>query len=245
MRLATVLFLCVVGLLGPCTLTAQVQDASASRPLSAISVASLKVPAKAWKHYAKAQAAARAKHEDQCAEEIDKALSIAPRFAEAYLWRAARGVAEKRFQAAIDDALLARQIEPSIAWSQTLLAGAYNGLERYHDADVLMENLQGDEANSWQAKYEMARAQVGLGNVEGALHWSELALAKAPPSFSDAHLLRANALQLAHRWQDAMVQMEAYLATDAPENRRTVVLAALKQTRLTAEAEALPGPRLK
>lgn len=245
MRSAIAFCLFLAGLPGPCMLTAQVDHAGASRPLGTISVASLRVPAKAWKHFEKAREAARANHEDACAEEINKALSVEPRFAEAYLLRATRDLAAKRFQAAIDNTLLAQQIEPSITWSRTLMAGAYNGLQRYHDADVLLENLQGEETNSWQAKYEMARAQTGLGNVEGALHWSELALAAAPPSFADAHLLRANALQLAHRWQDAMVQMEAYLAMDAPENRRTAVLAALEKTRLTAEAETPPNPQLK
>ncbi len=213
---------------------AQVSEHSARSTMAVVSVATLSVPGKAWKHFEKARTAARAARRAECLQEIDKALEIAPQFAEAYLLRADRAVVDRQFEAAIEDVLTAQRLEPTIAWSQVVLASAYNGLERFNDASLLLSNLQGKEADSWQAKYEMARAQVGRRDVEAALHWSEIALAAAPLDFADAHILRANALQIAHRWQEATAEMEAYLASRGPQTHRAEVLAAIEHTRLLA-----------
>ena len=222
---------------------AQVTEHSAARSIGTISVATLSVPGKAWKHFEKARHAAHEQNEQACMQEIQKALELAPRFAEAYLLRADREVTAGHPQAAVSDVLMAQSIDPSIPWSKTVLAAAYNGLARYSDALLLLNNLPGREADSWQAKYEMARADVGRGDVEAALRWSAAALTAAPPAFVDVHLLRANALQLAHRWQEATEQMEAYLASSGPQIHRNQVLSALEHTRMMAEKGDGPAPQ--
>ena len=214
---------------------AQVSEHSARSSMAVVSAATLSVPGKAWKHFEKARKAARDERQTECLQEIDKALEIAPQFAEAYLLRADRDVVTLQFEAAVEDVLTAQRLEPTITWSGVVLASAYNGLGRFDDAALLLSNLQGKEADSWQATYEMARAQVGRRDVEAALHWSGVALAAAPLSFTDAHLLRANALQIASRWQEATAEMEAYLAAGGLQTHRTEVLAALEHTRLMAK----------
>ena len=100
---------------------AQVTEHAATRAFSPVSVATLSVPFKAWKHFDKARAAAKAQHQAECLAEIDKALAIAPRFAGAYLLRADREVVTGQFGAALQDSLTARQIEPTLLWSQVVL----------------------------------------------------------------------------------------------------------------------------
>ena len=62
--------------------------------------------------------------------------------------------------------------------------------------DVVL-SLDGSEAECWQAKYEHARAAIGLGDLDEALKWSSDAWEAAPHDFTDAILMRANALMLA------------------------------------------------
>ncbi|HEY0785956.1 MAG TPA: hypothetical protein VGD62_08795 [Acidobacteriaceae bacterium] len=168
--------------------------------------------------------------------EIEEALKIAPRFAEAYVLMADEEVSAHRYDVALQDALQAQQIEPDAAWVSLLIATAYNSLERYDQASLILSNMRAQDTAAWQAKYERARAEVGRKNVESALHWSELALKEAPSSFTETHLLRANALQIAQRWKEASDQMESYLAAPTPHDRAQVE-AALVFTRRRAEEQ--------
>jgi hypothetical protein len=122
-----------------------------------------------------------------------------------------------------------------------ILAGAYNGEHRWAEAVMILENLHGAEADTWQARYERTRAAIGSRDVEGALRWSEQAMAMAPANFAEVHLLRANALSLARRWPAAISEMETYLDAEQPQAHREEVLAMLEHARLLAQAEKVSG----
>jgi tetratricopeptide (TPR) repeat protein len=146
-------------------------------------------------------------------------------------------VSGRRFDAAIADVEQAQRAEPGVAWAGMILAGAYNRAHRWADAMVVLENLQGAEADTWQARYERARSAIGSRDMEGALHWSEQAVAMAPANYAEVHLLRAHALSLAERWPAAIAEMETYLATEQPQPHRAEVLAMLEQTRSLVRAD--------
>ncbi len=210
-----------------------------------VSVANLAVPDKAREHLENARHAAQKDQEDRFQAEIAKAIAIAPGFAEAYLTRADHENRLGRRMAAVEDALKAQSLDPSTGWACVVLATSYNGMSRYQDAFQVLTNMHGEGESSWQAAYEMARAEVGLGNTENALHWSETAFARAPATFADTRLLLANALQLAHRWREASEQMEAYLASPNALSKhglmnRQAILLALEHTRVLAAREK-PG----
>lgn len=192
-----------------------------------VSVATLRVPDKAWKHFAKAKSAAEHNRPDESSREIAQALAIAPDFAAAYLLRADLQVKQHAFAEAIDSVAQARRSEPEIPLAGILLAGAYNGLHRYSDAILVLEKLHGAEAQSWQATYERARAATGLSDIDEALRYSARALESAPEHFPDVYLVRANALMLAHRWTDAEVQLQTYLTASGPILHRDEVSTAL------------------
>ena len=185
-----------------------------------VSVASLLVSEKAWTHLNKAVDADRAHRDQEAEQEIAKALEITPRFPQAYLLRGARKLAAKHFQEAIDDVLIARNIDPRAMWSATLLAGAENSLGRCHDASVALDLVYGPETDSWQFVFEKARSMVGLGDAQGALRWTAAALRTAPPAKLDVHLLRADAFNLAHRTPEAIGELETYLASPLPQDHR-------------------------
>jgi tetratricopeptide (TPR) repeat protein len=198
-------------------------------------VVSLRVPAAARDHYEKALEAARAHHDDVYQREIMRALEIAPEFPEAYVLLAVRENIAGQYQAGIDHALRAQAIDPHVSWASILIAAAYNGMGQYQDAFVILSNLRNGDAGKWQATYEMARAEVGRNDADGALHWSKLALDEAPSNCQDIHLLRANALHIAHRWREATTQMELYLATNPSLTNKAAVESQLRYTRLLAE----------
>jgi tetratricopeptide (TPR) repeat protein len=206
-----------------------------------ISVASLKIPEKAWIHYEKAREAAQENRIDAYERETRKALEIAPAFAEVYVLRASYELNLRRYDAAIADAVEARRIQPGVEWAGVVLAGAYNGAHRYVDASVIAENLHGSEAGTWQAKYERARAAIGRGDVEGAMRWSASAVATAPEDCAEVHLLRANALSMTRRWPAAIVELETYLDLDKGPQHRAEVQVLLERTRGWARAQANAG----
>ena len=195
--------------------------------VSAVSAKSLRVPAKAWQHFEKARRAAEQGKEADFERESAKGFADAPEFAEMYLLRAAHEVAARQYAEAVASVEAAQRVEPGVVWADVLLAGAYNGMGRYADAAAVFTRMHGNERQSWQALHEMARAQVGLQHADGALHWSELALAAAPAGCSNTQLVRANALLVAGRLNEAAEQMRAWLAEGHAGALREAVTASL------------------
>lgn len=196
-----------------------------------VSVATLQVPAKAWKHFEKARKAAERHRRDESEQESTKALEIAPNFAKAYVLRATQEIQQQRFEDAIADAAAAVKIEPGVMWASVILAGAYNSLHRCKSALLVLDNVRGAEADTWQAKFERARAEIGCGDAEAALYWSALLLEAAPQSISDIYIVRTDAFLLAHRWKDAESEMKLYLRSSNPQPHSNEVLMLLNVVR--------------
>lgn len=209
--------------------------------LPTVSVTTLRIPEKAWTHFERALEAMQAKRMEEYERETAKALAIAPAFAELYLLRAIHEVSEHQFDAAIADVEQARRAEPGVSWAGVILASAYNGEHRWADAVVILDNLHGAEADTWQARYERTRSAIGGRDVEGALHWSEQVVLMAPANFAEVHLLRANALSLARRWPAAITEMETYLDAEQPQPHRAEVQAMIEHARLLAQSDKGPG----
>jgi tetratricopeptide (TPR) repeat protein len=216
------------------TSEAQWRDGRLGRTTT-VSVATLRVPPQAWRHFNKAKSAGERNRLEEFERETARALEIAPEFAAAHLLRADMLVRAKRFAEAVDEVAAARRSDPGVMWAAVIQAGAYNGLHRYWDAlsalDTRPDARGGIESESWQAMYERARAEIGLGNVESGLRWSAKALEAAPESFPDVHLVRANALLVAQRSNEAQTQMEMYLASRGTQAHRDEVVAMRAQMR--------------
>ncbi len=213
---------------------------SAPAPAATVSVATLSVSAKARDHYRLALLAHQSARDEACNREITKALKASPNFAEAYLFRAILEISQHAYEAAVDDVLTAERLDAGLAWAPVALAEAYNGLRRYQDALPLLQNLRGSVGASWQVKFEMARAEVGLRRAEDAVYWSAQAVAIVPQGFSDGHLIYANALQLAARWSEAGRELRLYLAAPGPQTHRAQALSALAFAESKAAEQSSP-----
>ena len=167
--------------------------------------------------------------------ETAEALAVAPGFAQIYLLRAQRDLSLGHPELALDALVRARQIDADVPWSGVILAGTLNTLNRYREAAAELDRVPHQESEGWEAKYERARAETGLGNVEEALRWSELAVAVAPVGCTDARLLRANALNLAGQHLEAFGEWKMYLALDRRGKHRAEVLKAIENAELASE----------
>ena len=214
----------------------------ASSPALTISAASLQVSPKAREHYERAVAASKAHRDQECDRELEQALERAPAFPEAHLLRAEQAIREQHEDAAIVEASEARRLDARLVWIPVVLAQAYNGLHRYAEAQLNLASLEGAARTSWQAKYERARAEVGLRHAEAALYWSTQTLAAVPATCVDAHILYADALQLSGRWREASNQFDLYIASSGGQPQREEVLAALAFTERMAREQIPPAP---
>jgi len=175
--------------------------------------------------------------------EAIRALATQPGLAQAYLTFAAQDVADGNYESAIRKVVNARVLAPEIPNASTIVAEALNGLRRYEDAYLLLREVRGAEAQSWQVIYERARAEVGIGNLRGADLWSLRAVASAPITFPQVHLIRGQALMLAERWQEARMELALYLKQDADSSQHPEALEALNTLSHIAQNPPEPAPR--
>jgi len=197
-----------------------------------ISVVSLRVPEKAREHFERARKAVLEGSDSDFDREITKAIALEPNFAEAWLLRAVHDVKLHQYDDALAHALEAQRIDPSVRGITVVRASACNGLHRFTEAESLLKSLPPAESATWTAHYELTRTMIGLGKVDEALEASALTLQSVPEGWLDnAHLLRANALQLAHRYQEAIIQLQAYLDSPRSQPLRARVMEVLQNDR--------------
>jgi tetratricopeptide (TPR) repeat protein len=203
-------------------------------PGLSVSVASLMVPEKAREHLAKARVAATHQKLDEFRKEITLALAVYPRYSEAYVLQSTLEITLHHYDKALEEANTALALDPNVPWATIIRASACNGLHRYAEARILLENYNPIQGPHWAVLFEQTRAAVGLRDPEAALTLSAETLTFVPESWLDnAHLLRANALQINHRFKEAIHEYEAYLASPRPQPLRVVVLDMLQRTQQT------------
>ncbi len=217
--------------------TEQLRQASSHVSSRTVSATALQIPLKAWQHFEKARIAGETNQPELFERESAKALAAAPNFAEVYLLKAVRDVRDRHYTTALATLATARTLQPNLPWSSIVAASALTALERYSDAVAELDRARGEEAESWQASFERARAEVGRRDSTAALLWSTRALTAAPAGCTDARLLRANALQLAGRRPEAITELETFLDQDRQGTNHTAVLTALAHIRQSVASE--------
>lgn len=159
-----------------------------------ISAAQLKVPAKAQSALEKAKKAFRKGNLDEMDRQLEKALSLSPRYSDALAFRAAIELNKKSFDRARSDAEAAVQYDPNCANAYLVLGSTYSFLQQFDDAiRVLDRALSLSPDNRWNY-YEMARALFFKGDYTGALRYADRALRlSAKDDLACVHLLKAGA----------------------------------------------------
>lgn len=159
-----------------------------------ISAAQMKVPAKAQSALEKAKKAFLKGKLDEMDRQLEKALTLSPRYSDALAFRAEIELNEKSLEQARSDAEAAVEYDPNCATAYMVLGATYDSLNRFDDAiRVLDRALSLGPHNLWNYN-EMARALFFKGDYTGALRYADRALRlSAKEDLPRVHLLKAGA----------------------------------------------------
>jgi hypothetical protein len=149
------------------------------------------------------------------AEEIDRALRIAPACVQAFSMRAFIRLARGDVKGAVEDAAHAAFLDPNDAQSYIALATAYNSLEEFGKASGAAGEALGIDSESWQAQLELAKSFYGQNQLILALHELDL----IGKDFPDVHLVRGNVLMRLERRLEAIGEFSIFVR-EAPGDPR-------------------------
>ena len=172
------------------------------------------VPEKAGKLYWKARQNFVSNHNDEAKKQVEKALQICPKFAEALTlrglvaWRLRQG---DRGQHDFEEAI---QIDPHYGVPYLALGSLYNSESHFDDALRTLGQATAISPNVWQGYFEMAKASIGKGMYAKGLELAQKAESLGGSSFAAIHLLKAYALIPQKLYTDARQELQAFLAHD-------------------------------
>ena len=159
-----------------------------------ISATQMKVPAKAQSALEKAKKAFVKGKLDEANHELEKALTLSPRYSDALAFRAVIELNEKSLDQARSDAEAAVESDPNCADAYLALGATYNSLHQFDDAIRALDralSLRPD--NRWNY-YEMACALFSKGDYTRVLQYLDRALRlSVKDDLACVHLLKAGA----------------------------------------------------
>ena len=220
-----------------------------SSPGGSISAHQLSVPRKARDEFDKGMNLMYAKSDYQGAiTRFQRAIKAFPTYYEAY---AEEGNAHRELKELVSaEAALRKSIELSSGqFSEAIfmLAGLLNETNRYPDAATLARQGIQAEAASWRGPFELARALLGLKQLEDAAK-SAMEARDMKPDYPPTYLLLANIHIQLHDYPALSKDLDGYLklvpsGPDADQARKTQVT--LQAARQQAENQAQAKPQEK
>ena len=188
--------------------------APASGNAATVSVAEMRIPDKARKEFEKAQEAFGKQKMDDARARCAKALSLAPTYSRALTLSALFDLADNKLEEAAQKAEQAVKSDYGYSMGYIVLASVYNSLKRYDDSIRTLDRAIPLAPNSWQAYFEMSKAQLGKGDFQKALAAIDRAALSGPAEYMPVHLVRAHALLGLKAYQQAMAELEKYVSGD-------------------------------
>jgi tetratricopeptide (TPR) repeat protein len=199
-------------------------------PAYAVSLQQLRVPARARTHLRLAQVKLSRLNFAGAQKEIDQALQADSVYAAAFAMRAVLRLAARDFHGAIEDATRSLALDPGEADACVALATAYNSQKEFQQAEAAALRALGMRPDFWQGRLELAKAFYGQGRLIVALRELE----ELNKDFPDAHLVRANILELFGRSEEAANEFSQFLREAPDDPRREQVQLIVSRTTGTA-----------
>jgi tetratricopeptide (TPR) repeat protein len=196
-----------------------------------VSVAQMKVPAKARQLFEKAQAALDKGKLEAADRYVTEALQIYPDFAEALTLRGLMSLDAKRLDDAAASLEKSIQADNSYANGFIVLGAVYNMQSRFDDAIRVLDRGVTLTPQSWQALFELGKAELGKGNYEVAMRRLNKASDLATEQYPPLHLAKAHALLGMRNFSEATSELEAYLEQDPKSPNAAEVRESLNQVR--------------
>jgi tetratricopeptide (TPR) repeat protein len=178
---------------------------------ASVSIAQFKVPKKARDEFKKAQSAVDDRKIEEAQKHLAKALEIYPDFAEALTMRAIMALEADNVAAAISDLDRAIKADPSYAFGYFAMGSAFNMARRFDDALKVLNRGVALSPQSWQAYFEMSKAQIGKAEYAAAVRSLDRSEQLANGQYPLIHFLKAHALLGLKQYSDAMNELQAFI----------------------------------
>lgn len=208
---------------------------------STVSLSQYVIPAKARSLYKKAAQSMNRGKLDDSLNQVNAALSICPKFAEALTLRGMLQQDTGHQAQAVTDLQQAIQDDPNYPFSYLALARLFNSIGRYQESLPILAKAEQLAPDAWQTYFELSRAEVEKGDFSSALHDVDHAsqLQGGPAKeLPELHLIRGYALIGANEIPAAVRELQTFLARQ-PQGRiadhAREVLNQLHATSATAE----------
>jgi Tfp pilus assembly protein PilF len=181
---------------------------------ASISVAQYKVPEKARAAMQKAEQALTKGKTDEARKQVEKALEIDPRYADALTFRAVIKMSNYDTQGAKTDLQQALAQDQNCSLAYFAMGSVLNAESKFDEAVRSLERGQSLAPNSWQGYFEMGKALLGKGQYQGAIREFDRARSLVPVEFPVLHLARAHALLGLQDYTDAVTELQAFLVKE-------------------------------
>ena len=202
-----------------------------------VSVSELKIPEKARGEWAKGQHALFKNRLQDARKHADRALAIAPQYAQALTLRGILKLGENDTQGGIADLQQAIHNDPNYAMGYIALGAGLNAQRNFEDAERTLQRGMSLDPNAWQGWFELTKTEIALGKFNDALKHITRAqeLNKDYPSI---HLLMAHALLGNHQYSRAVEEFEVFLSEDPNSPHAKNARAGLSEARSYMQSAA-------
>ncbi len=188
-------------------------DRAGSDP-NTVSVAQMKIPAKARAEFAKAQELSSKGKVEDAQKHLARSLEIAPDFAEALTLRAVMRLSTD-LTGAEGDLQHAIKSDGNYAMAYTVLGATLNAQGKFDQALNTLNRAISLAPMAWQNFYEMAKAYDATAKYQEGLQHVQKAFSLTGEVFPPMLLLRAHCLMGVHQFGDAVTDLEAFLKRDS------------------------------
>lgn len=179
-----------------------------------VSVAEMKVPDKARKEFEKARVAMTRNELQESRQHLAKALEIYPQYSDALALRGVAAMAANDLQSAANDLNAAIQHDSNNSQAYVAMGSLYNRTKRFDDAIRTLDRGVALNPSSWQAFFEMSRAELGKGDFEAALRKATKAEQLVGKVYDPIYLVKAHAMLGMKNYEAAITEFEKYLAAE-------------------------------
>jgi tetratricopeptide (TPR) repeat protein len=186
---------------------------------SSVSVSQYQVPEKARAALQKAKEANVKGKTEEAQKQLDKALEIYPRYADALTFRGLLKMETNDLTGAIADLQAAIDADGSYGLAYIVIGAAFNVESKFDDAIRALERGQSLSPDSWQAYFEMGKALLAKAQYEPSLRQFDRAQTLLANDVPVIHLAKARALLGLKNYPDASTELQAFLAKEPPGPR--------------------------
>jgi Flp pilus assembly protein TadD len=196
-----------------------------------VSVAAMRVPDKAKKEFEKAREALIKNELEESRKHLAKALDIYPHYSDALALRGVTAMAANDLQSAADDLNAAIQNDSNNSSAYVAMGALYNRSKRFDDALRSLDRGVALNPTSWQAFFEMSRAELGKGDFESALRQATKAEELLGRVYDPIYLVKAHAMLGMKNYQAAITEFEKYLSAEKDDAAANEVRQQVQQIR--------------